>query len=101
MFYDVKGNGNLHNEGAQFQGLSESVSSTDDGPISDDVSNDMQVTQQVVSGNKTEIQKLCAKETSPKTAFKLVFGLFFILIAIFTSLFLIDGQENGHHLVPT
>lgn len=100
VFYDVKGNGNLHNEGEQFQGLSESVSSTDDGPISDDISNDMQVTQQVVSGNKTEIQK-CAKEICPKIAFKLVFGLFFILIAIFTSLFLIDGQENGHHLVPT
>ncbi|KAJ0078737.1 hypothetical protein Patl1_22948 [Pistacia atlantica] len=100
VFYDDKRNGNLCNgacNGAeQVQGVSESVSSTDDLAGAD-----MQVSQEVVPKDKTEMQKRCVKKTYPKTASRIVLGLFFFLLVVFSMLMWNDGQNQGNLLVPT
>ncbi|KAI9184786.1 hypothetical protein LWI28_001040 [Acer negundo] len=98
IFYDVKGNGNLCNGGEQYQGGSESVSSTDDSPASPDT----QITRELaVPEKKTEMQKLCVERTFGKAGLKFAFGLFFfMLLTAFVSTMFVD-QESGHRLVPT
>lgn len=96
VFYDDKQNGNLCNGAEQVQGVSESVSSTDDLGGAD-----MQVAQEMVPENKAEVQNHSFKKTYPKTASRLVLGLIFFLLAVFSMLMWNDDQNQRNHLVPT
>lgn len=95
VVYEVERNGNLYNDGEQYQGDSKSVSSTDDAPA------DVQVSHEVVPESRTETQKFCIEKPRWKNASKLVLCLLFTPLAVFTSFMWIDGQDAGYHLVPT
>lgn len=108
IFYDMKGNGDLCNGVEQFQGTSESVSSTDDSPVTPvsispvtPSSVDMdQPTQELVLKCKPEVPMSSVKRTSRKTALIFAFGLVFMLLAVLVTTVFVD-QDAGHHLVPT
>ncbi|KAG4912699.1 hypothetical protein JHK82_053288 [Glycine max] len=70
----------------EFQGSSESVSSTDDIPADAD----KQMHTEVVPVNR-----------NAKTTYKLVCGLSCVLLAVATPLLWINSQDEGHYLVPT
>ncbi|KAM7250038.1 hypothetical protein ACFE04_021921 [Oxalis oulophora] len=93
--YPVNGNGKLHSDVEQFQGLgdSESVSSTDDTPAN--------VNVQVVPENKDEIPKLSVEKPRRKISPGLLLCFFFALLAIIVAVVWIDGQDRGRQLVPT
>ncbi|GAV72689.1 hypothetical protein CFOL_v3_35906 [Cephalotus follicularis] len=95
--YEVEGNGNLYDGDEQFQGVSESVSSTDDTPADADV----QMSREVVPASRTTTQKFCIEKTRKTTASKLVLCLLFTVLAVVTSFLWIGGQDEVYHLVPT
>ncbi|XWS42445.1 hypothetical protein CRYUN_Cryun16bG0014700 [Craigia yunnanensis] len=97
MIYEVKGNGHMYTDGEEFQGVSESVSSTDDSPADVDV----QGSHEAVSMNKTETQEFHNGKTRKKTAFIMFFGLFFIIVAVLTSLLWTEVQDECFYVVPT
>ncbi|WRX23922.1 hypothetical protein QQP08_016409 [Theobroma cacao] len=97
MIYEVKGNGHLYTDGDEFQGVSESVSSTDDSPADIDV----QASCEAVSKNKTETQDFQNEKARKKTVFKMLFGLFFIILAVLTSFLWTEVQDEGFQVVPT
>eukprot|EP00257_Ricinus_communis_P008154 XP_002525438.2 protein SINE1 [Ricinus communis] len=95
--YEVEENRNSYAGGEQLQGTSESVSSTDDVPVHTDV----QLSPEVLSGNKDDAPRFCSRKDHRKNFYRLFGGLFFALLAIFSSLLWIDSQDNGGYLVPT
>ncbi|KDP39712.1 hypothetical protein JCGZ_02732 [Jatropha curcas] len=90
--YEVEENRNFYAGTELFQDTSESVSSTDDVPVDTKV--------QVSSANKDDTPKFHSGKGYRKKPYRLIIGLFFALLAIFTSIMWIDTQE-GQHLVPT
>lgn len=96
VFYDDKPYGNSCTVVEQVQRVSESVSSTDDLAGAD-----IQVAQEVVPENKTEMHNCCSKKTHLKTASRIVLGLFLFLLLVFSLLMRNDDQNKGNHLVPT
>ncbi|XP_065851779.1 protein SINE1 [Euphorbia lathyris] len=94
--YKVEQNGHTYVDDEQFQDTTESVSSTDDVPVDTGV----QVSQKVVTAEKDDFQRLSNGKRHRKYSYRLIVGLFFALIALFTSLMLIDDHE-GQYLVPT
>jgi len=77
----------------EFQGGSESVSSTDD--LLGDASK-QQMSTKVVPENR-----IFTPTALQKTKYKLVCGLSFVLLAVATPLLWINSQDEGHYLVPT
>ncbi|KAG4938213.1 hypothetical protein AAZX31_16G039200 [Glycine max] len=72
----------------EFQGGSESVSSTNDNNILVDVEKQMHT-------------KVVPENRNAKTKYKLVCGLSCVLLAVATPLLWINNQDEGHYLVPT
>ncbi|XP_022719281.1 protein SINE1-like isoform X2 [Durio zibethinus] len=97
MIYEVKGNGHLCNDGEAFQGISESVSSTDDGPADVHV----QGSHEAVPVNKTETQEFHNVKVRKKKASKMFFGLLFVIVAVLTSLLWTEVQDESFYVVPT
>lgn len=95
--YNDKENGGLYATGEQFQGSRESVSSTDD-VLTD---TDLQASSEVVLEFKTRTHKPGIQKAHQKTAMKFICGLFFVLLAVFTTLLWIKDQDEGYYLVPT
>ncbi|KAL6272022.1 hypothetical protein ACE6H2_022714 [Prunus campanulata] len=98
--YDCRENGSFYAGDEQFQGGPESVSSTDGIPVDAD----LQVSQEVVPENETEIQMSGIKSARRKVAVKLLCGLSFALLAVAMPLLWINDQGEGHegyYLVPT
>lgn len=83
----------------EFQGSSESVSSTNDLPGDADVKTPSKMVPE--NGNAMQLQNHHMGKTLQKTTFKLVCGLSFTLLAIATPLIWINNQDEGHYLVPT
>ncbi|XP_023915433.1 protein SINE1 [Quercus suber] len=95
--YNDKENGGLYATGEQFQGSRESVSSTDD-VLTD---TDLQASREVVLEFKTRTHRPGIQKAHQKTAMKFICGLFFVLLAVFTTLLGIKDQDEGYYLVPT
>ncbi|OMO98953.1 Survival motor neuron interacting protein 1 [Corchorus olitorius] len=108
MIYEVRRNGNMYTNGEEYQGVSESVSSTDDSPADVD---DVQESHDEVPMKKTETQEFPVRKTETqdfskekarkKTASKILFGLFLFIVVILTSLFWTEVQDEGFYVVPT
>ncbi|XP_022745778.1 protein SINE1-like [Durio zibethinus] len=98
MIYEVKRNGNMYTDGEEFQGVSESVPSTDDSPAAVDV----QGSNEAVPMNRTEIQEFHNEKAGNRTGSKMFFGLFFIIVtAVLTSLMWTAVQDESFYVVPT
>ncbi|XVF31237.1 hypothetical protein REPUB_Repub16aG0128100 [Reevesia pubescens] len=97
MIYEVKGNGHMYTDGEEFHGASESVSSTDDSPVDVDV----QGSHEAIPMNKTESQEFRNDKAQKKTAFKMFFGLFLVIVAVLTSLLWTEVQDESLYVVPT
>ncbi|XWS58272.1 hypothetical protein CRYUN_Cryun08bG0019700 [Craigia yunnanensis] len=97
MIYEVKGNGHMYTDGEEFQGVFESVSSTDDNPADVDV----QGSHEAVPVNKTETQEFHNEKARKKIASKMFFGLFLIIVAVLTSLLWTEVQDESFYVVPT
>lgn len=95
--YNDKENGGLYATGEQFLGNPESVSSTDD-VLTD---TDLQASHEAVPEFKTGTQKSGIRKARQKTAMKFICGLFFVLLAVFTTLLWNKDQDEGYYLVPT
>ncbi|KAI7991340.1 Protein SINE1 [Camellia lanceoleosa] len=95
--YVVEKDGELHVGNEQFQGGSESVSSTEDIPINAD----LQVAEKVVPGSEVESLNFDNQKNNCKSAISMVCGVFVMLFAVFISLLWIDGQDESYNLVPT
>ncbi|KAF8395974.1 hypothetical protein HHK36_017585 [Tetracentron sinense] len=94
---EAEGNKTLSETGEQMQDGSESVSSTGDVPANADA----KPSCEVVPEDKTRIQSLCIKRRNfGKAALNLVCGLFFMLFAVISALW-IDNKEEVFNLVPT
>ncbi|XP_057485647.1 LOW QUALITY PROTEIN: protein SINE1-like [Actinidia eriantha] len=91
--YELKKDEKLSDDSGQFQGGSESVSSTEDIPINSDL--------QVPPGSKLEPKSLSIRKHNRKSAFGAVSGLFVLLFALLVCLLRIDDQGDGYNLVPT
>lgn len=76
----------------EFQGGSESVSSTDDLPGDASKQTSTKVVPEDRNFTPTALQQ---------TKYKLVCGLSFVLLAVATPLLWINSQDEGHYLVPT
>lgn len=74
----------------EFQGGSESVSSTDDLPVDDNVP------PKVVPENRN-----VPATALQRAKYKLVCGVSFVLLAVATPLLWFNCQDEGHYLVPT
>ncbi|KAK8712599.1 hypothetical protein V6N13_147835 [Hibiscus sabdariffa] len=79
------------------QGVSESVSSTDDSPAEHDVQepNDADPT------NKKETLEFRNEKARKATAYKMFFGLFLIIIVGLTSLLWTEVEDESFYIVPT
>ncbi|XWS64623.1 hypothetical protein CRYUN_Cryun05aG0019000 [Craigia yunnanensis] len=97
MIYEVNGNGHMYADGEEFQGVSESVSSTDDSPADVDV----QGSHEAVPVNKTETQEFQNEKARKKTASIMFFGLFLIIVAVLSSLLWTEVQDESFYVVPT
>ncbi|KAI9121536.1 hypothetical protein K1719_008569 [Acacia pycnantha] len=86
-----------YNDDVQIQGGQESASKTDE--LSGDV--DMQMHPEVVPRSESNTKRIGMEKTLRKATFKLVCGLSFALLAVATPLVWINGQDEGHYLVPT
>ena len=91
--YELKKDEKLSDDSGQFQGRSESVSSTEDVPVNADL--------QVPPGSKLEPKSLGIQKNNRKSAFGAVSGLFVLLFALLVCLLRIDDQGDGYNLVPT
>ncbi|GFZ03711.1 ARM repeat superfamily protein [Actinidia rufa] len=91
--YELKKDEKLSDDSGQFQGRSESVSSTEDIPVNADL--------QVPPGSKLEPKSLGIRKNNRKSAFGAVSGLFVLLFALLVCLLRIDDQGDGYNLVPT
>lgn len=99
MIYEVKGNGHLYTTGEEFQGVSESVSSTDDSPAEVDVRGG---SHEVVPANKTETREFHNEKARKKTTVsKMFFGLFLIIVAVLASFLWTEVEDEGFYVVPT
>ncbi|CAJ1921632.1 unnamed protein product [Sphenostylis stenocarpa] len=76
----------------EFQGGSESVSSTDDLPVYANKKMPIKLVPENRNATPTALQK---------TKYKLVCGLSFVLLAVATPLLWISSQDEAHYLVPT
>ncbi|KAJ7971876.1 ARM repeat superfamily protein [Quillaja saponaria] len=94
---DCQENESLYAGAEQFQDGQESVSSTDDLPADAD----LQMPHEVVPENKMETQRARTEKQHQKTAFKLVCGFSFVLLASFVPLLWNNDQDKGYYLVPT
>ncbi|KAI4350372.1 hypothetical protein L6164_004834 [Bauhinia variegata] len=95
--YESQENEGLYSD-VQFQGGSESVSSTDDLPADPD----MQMSPEVVPENRKNTQVVCMERAHHKTKFEVICGGFsFALLAMVAPLIWINSQQDGHYLVPT
>ncbi|CAL5432031.1 unnamed protein product [Camellia sinensis] len=92
--YVVEKDGELHVGNEQFQGGSESVSSTEDIPINAD----LQVAEKVVPGSEVESLNFDNQKNNCKSAISMVCGVFVMLFAVFISLLWIDGQDESCNL---
>lgn len=92
LLYDVG-----DNDDAQIQHGQESVSIPDE--LSGEV--DMQMHPEAVPTSKNNTQRIGMEMTLRRAALKLVCGLSFALLAVATPLVWINGQDEGHYLVPT
>ncbi|KAK8633245.1 hypothetical protein V6N13_014093 [Hibiscus sabdariffa] len=97
MIYEIKGNGHMHTDDEDFHGVSESMSSTDDNPA--DVA-DVPKSREAVPSNETETRELHSGKACKKTAYKMVFALFFIFVAVLTA-FWTEVQDESFYVVPT
>lgn len=97
MNYNDKENRGLYATGEQFQGSRESVSSTDD-VLTD---TDLQASHEAVPDFKTGTHKFGIWKARQKTARKFICGIFFVLLAVFTTLLWNKDQDEGYYLVPT
>ncbi|XP_057507334.1 protein SINE1-like [Actinidia eriantha] len=91
--YELKKDEKLSDDREQFQGGSESVSSTEDIPINADL--------QMPPGSKIEPKSLGIQKNNRKSAFGVVSGLVVLLFALLICLLRIDDQGDGYNLVPT
>ncbi|KAJ6693971.1 hypothetical protein OIU85_004734 [Salix viminalis] len=93
---EVNENGKSYTGVEKFQGASESVASTDDIPDKTDV----EVSPEVIRGNKPHANKFCTEKDARKTSCILAVGFCIALLAIFASLMCIYVQDDVH-MVPT
>ncbi|KAG5232801.1 hypothetical protein OIU78_027470 [Salix suchowensis] len=93
---EVNENGKSYTGVEKFQGASESVASTDDIPDKTDV----EVSPEVIHGNKPHANKFCTEKDARKTSCILAVGFCIALLAIFASLMCIYLQDDVH-MVPT
>lgn len=99
MIYEVNGNGHIYNDGEEIQDASESVSSTEDNPVEVDVQEE---SQEAVPMNKTETQVLHNDKAHKKKASIMFFGIFFIIVAVLTSLLWTEVHDDeSFYVVPT
>ena len=87
----------MYTDGEEFQGVSESVSSTDDSPADFDV----QGSHEAVPVNKTETQEFQNEKARKKTASKMFFGLFLFIVAVLSSLLWTEVRDESFYVVPT
>ncbi|KAF9670254.1 hypothetical protein SADUNF_Sadunf13G0049200 [Salix dunnii] len=93
---EVNENGKSYTGVEKLQGGSESVASTDDIPDKTDV----QVSPEVIRGNKPHANKFCTEKDARKTSRILAVGFCIALLAIFASSMCIYLQDDVH-MVPT
>ena len=94
--YDSKENESSCGD-VQYQGGSESVSSTDDLPADAD----NQRPSEEVRESRKDPQIVCAEKPLQKTKRRFVCGLSFVILAMATPLIWLNSQEEAHFLVPT
>lgn len=94
--YEVEQNGHIYSDNEQFQDTTESVSSTDDVPVVTEV----QVSENAVIDEKDDVQRFSSGKIRRKYSYRFIVGLVFAVLALFTSLMLIDDCES-QYLVPT
>ncbi|GLT90429.1 hypothetical protein SLE2022_083620 [Rubroshorea leprosula] len=96
LMHEFNGKESLCNDGEHYEGVSESVSSTNDSPAD----GDLQVSHEVVP-IRTEILKSINEVSRWKKGSKMLLMLFSILLVVHIALICSDGWDEGDHLVPT
>ena len=61
----------------------------------------MKMHPEVVLMSESKATKIGMEKTLRRATFKLVCGLSFAILAVATPLAWINGQDDGHYLVPT
>ncbi|GLT64565.1 hypothetical protein SLA2020_370510 [Shorea laevis] len=97
LMHEFNGKESLCNDGEHYEGVSESVSSTNDSPAD----GDLQVSHEVVPLMKTEILKSNNEVSRWKKVSKMLLMLFSILLVVLIALICSGGWDEGDHLVPT
>ncbi|XP_039044481.1 protein SINE1-like [Hibiscus syriacus] len=95
MVYEIKGKGHMHTDGEKFHRVSESMSSTDDNLA--DIA-DVRRSREAVP--PTETQEFHSGKGCKKTAYKMAFALFLVLVAVLTALWT-EVQDESFNVVPT
>ncbi|KAK9017154.1 hypothetical protein V6N11_079637 [Hibiscus sabdariffa] len=102
---DVEGKVRSYSDGEN-QGDSESVSSTDDSPAELDVQGTngavlMNKKENLEFQSKNETLEFRSEKVRKKTAFKMFFGLFLIIIVALTSFLWTEVEDESFYMVPT
>ncbi|GLT27504.1 hypothetical protein SLA2020_024950 [Shorea laevis] len=93
--HEVNGKESLCNDGEHHEGVSESVSSTNDSPAD----GDLQESDEVVPVIKTEILKSSNEISHWNKGSLMLLMLFSILLVVLIALICSDGWDEGDHLV--
>ncbi|XVF42086.1 hypothetical protein PTKIN_Ptkin01aG0331800 [Pterospermum kingtungense] len=99
MIYEAKANEHMYTDGEEFQGVSESVSSTDDSPAEIDVQGSHEAVP--ASSTQTETQVFRNEKARKKTASKMFFGLILIIVAVLALFLWTEVEDEGFYVVPT
>ncbi|GKV20273.1 hypothetical protein SLEP1_g30426 [Rubroshorea leprosula] len=97
LMHEVNGKESLCNNDEHYEGVSESVSSTNDSPTD----GDLQVSHEVVPVMKIEILKSSNEVSRWKKGSKMLLMLFSILLVVLIALICSNSWDEGDHLVPT
>ncbi|KAE8725223.1 short-chain dehydrogenase/reductase family protein [Hibiscus syriacus] len=95
MVYEIKGKGHMHTDGEEFHGVLESMSSTDDN-----LADIADVRRSCEAFPSTATQEFRSGKACKKTAYKMAFALFLILVAVLTALWT-EVQDESFIVVPT
>ncbi|GKV20272.1 hypothetical protein SLEP1_g30425 [Rubroshorea leprosula] len=96
LMHEVNGKESLCNNGEQYEGVSESVSSTDSS-----ADGNLQESLEVVPVIKTEILQSSNKISRRNKSSKMLLVLFSILLVVLMALICSDGWDEGDYLVLT
>lgn len=98
MNHDTENNENLSLDDEEVNDSSESVSSSEYVPVLADV----QVSQKLVPESKTKSLTITVQKDYPRSALRMLCGLFIVIFAAFLCLLWIGGdQDECYNLLPT